>query len=96
MKKTVENANDNRSEWVTRDAILNLLSDDETARVSTMEASHQIAVGEEYIDLGHLDQGIRRVDATTRVKISEVLTRSTVSQDTWSKICARLAAGNRN
>jgi hypothetical protein len=41
-----------RSEQVTRDAILNLLTDDETARVSTAEVAIGLTEGEEYLGSG--------------------------------------------
>jgi hypothetical protein len=79
-----------RTEFVTRDAILNMLSDDEIARLSTREGGPALDVGDEYVDLKHLEGGVRRMTATTRVKISDVLPRGVVSDETWSKICARL------
>lgn len=61
------------TEFVTRAATLELLSDDDIARLSTREAGAALAVGEEYVDLKHLKNGVRRMTATTRVKISDVL-----------------------
>lgn len=81
-----------RTEFVTRDAILKLLSDDEIARLSTREGGPALAVGDEYVDLKHLKSGVRRMTAETRVKIGDVLPRRVVSDETWSKICARLAS----
>ena len=81
-----------RIEFVTRDAILKLLSDDEIARLSTREGGPALAVGDEYVDLKHLKNGVRRMTATTRVKISDVLPRRAVSAETWRKIRARLTS----
>ena len=80
-----------RAEQVARDMILKLLSNEETARVSTAEAAARLTEGEEYLDLEHLDQGIQRAKAETAVKMGNVLPRSAVSAETWSKILARLA-----
>ena len=44
---------------VTRDTILKLLSDEENARVATGEAGARLSEGDEYLDLLHLDQGVR-------------------------------------
>ena len=40
-----------RTEYITRDTILRLLSDDEIARVSTAETAAHLAKDDEYIDL---------------------------------------------
>ncbi|CAN5454955.1 hypothetical protein BH09MYX1_BH09MYX1_26810 [soil metagenome] len=90
-KNDTMNTDSTRSDYVTRDAILKLLSDEEVARVSTKEGGPALATGDEYVDLEHLHQGVRRMDATTKVKIGDVLPRSAVADTTWSKICARLA-----
>jgi hypothetical protein len=57
-----------RKEQVTRDSILNLLSDEENARVSTAEAAPRLAEGAEYLDLERLDRGVQRASATTANK----------------------------
>ena len=73
-----------RAEHVTRDAILKLLSDEEIAKVSTAEE------GAEYLDLEHLDQGVQRAQSSAKVTMGDVLPRSAVRDETWSKILARL------
>ena len=80
-----------RTEQVTRDAILNLLTDEETARVSTAEVATRLTEGAEYLDLEHLDQGVQRAKVATAVKMGHVLPRSAVSAETWRKILAQLA-----
>jgi hypothetical protein len=85
-----------RAERITREAILKLLSDEETAKVSAAEATPGLAEGEEYLDLEHLDLGVRRAEAaTTKITMGHVLPRSAVSPQTWSKILAQLAGGTR-
>ena len=56
-----------RAAYVSRDALLELLSDEEIAKVSTAEAASGLSQGDEYVDLEHLDQGVRRSDPGTKV-----------------------------
>ena len=81
-----------RNEYVTRDAILKLLSDEEIGRVSALEAGPPLVEGDEYLDLLHLDEGVRQVHPTTKVAIHQVLPRSAVRDETWTKICSRLGS----
>jgi hypothetical protein len=81
-----------RAEQVTRDTILNLLSDEENAKVSTAEAASRLAEGEEYLDLEHLDQGVQRAKpATAKATMGHVLPRSAVRDETWNELLAQLA-----
>lgn len=80
-----------KTETLTRETILGLLSDEENARVSTLEGGPELIVGSEYVDLEHPSRGVRRIEMQTTVKMSEVLPRSAVQDATWSKICARIA-----
>ena len=80
-----------RVELVARDTILKLLSDEETARVSTAEAATGLSDGAEYLDLEHIDQGIQRAKTATKVAMGHVVPRSAVSDGTWAKIVAQLA-----
>jgi hypothetical protein len=74
------------TEQVARNTILKLLSDEENARVSTGEAASRLTEGAEYLDLQHLDRGVQRAGIT----MGNVLPRSAVSDETWSKILAHL------
>jgi hypothetical protein len=80
-----------RAKQVARDNILKLLSDDEIAKVSSAEAASGLTEGGEYLDLEHLDRGVQRTRAATKVTLGHVLPRSAVSGETWSKVLARLA-----
>ena len=80
-----------RAEHVARDTILKLLSDEEIAKVSTAETASELPAGGEYLDLEHLDQGVQRAKAATKVTMGDVLPRSAVCDETWSKIIAQLA-----
>ena len=80
-----------RAEQVARDTVLKLLSDEETARVSTAETASRLTEGAEYVDLEHLERGVQRAKSASAVTMGHVLPRSAVSDETWSKIVAQLA-----
>ena len=82
--------NANRASEVSRDAILKLLSDEETARVSTAEGASGLTEGAEYLDLEHLDRGVQRAKAATVVTMGHVLPRRAVREETWRKILTQL------
>lgn len=69
-----------------RHAVLALLSDEEVARVSTLESEPQLAPGEEYLDLARPERGALRAQASSAISMKDVLPRSAVSAETWSKI----------
>jgi hypothetical protein len=79
------------AEHVAREAILNLLSSQEIAKVSTAEAATGLTEGQEYLDLEHLDQGVQQAKALTKATMGHVLPRNCVSAETWSTIVAKLA-----
>lgn len=79
-----------RAEYVTRETIMQLLSDDEIAKVSTAEAASALKDGTQYLDLEHLDQGVQRATAGTKVGVGHALPQSAVSSDTWGKIVGLL------
>jgi hypothetical protein len=80
---------DERASYLTRDAVLKLLSDAEVGRVSTAETAASLAAGDEYLDLEGLDHGIQRA-AGAPLPMGRVLPRKAVHADTWSKIVALL------
>ncbi len=80
-----------RTEYVTRDSVLKLLSDNELARVSTAETAARLSDGDEYIDLEHLEQGVRKAVGTT-TPMTRMLPRMAVHESTWTKILTHLAA----
>ena len=81
-----------RDELSTRNSIMMLLSDEETARVTTAEAGASLVEGSEFLDLEHLDRGIQRVSGAATPEMAEVIPRSAVGNDTWSKIVTRLSS----
>lgn len=72
---------------VTRERILELLTDEEVARVCTAEDEARLGEGEEYVDLAHLELGVRRGGATP---MARVLPRQAIGAATWAKIVAQL------
>ena len=83
--------NAQRIDYVTRDAILKLLSNDEIAKVSMAEAASGLAKGDEYLDLEHLDRGVLRAEPSIKVAMGHVVPRGAVSAESWSKILVQLA-----
>lgn len=81
--------NEKRTDYITRDSLLKLLSDDEVASVSTAEVSVRLSDGEEYLDLEHLEKGVQRADVTTS-PMKHLITRKAVQEKTWEKILAQL------
>lgn len=82
---------DKRAEYITRDSILRLLSNDEVARVSNAEVPGALADGDEYIDLDQLDRGVRRAQGAT-LRPGGILPKKAVREATWNAIVAKLAS----
>ncbi len=80
-----------REGLVRRESIIELLSDDEVAKVSTAEGSGHLSHGDEFIDLSRLDRGVRQADGVV-IPMANVLPRAAVDEQTWAKIVELLAA----
>ena len=80
---------DNRSPYVTRESVLMLLSDDETAAVATAETATRLPEGDEYLDMGQLEQGVQK-SHHSKTPMGRVLPKKSVHQDTWNKILKQL------
>lgn len=80
-----------REQYVSRDAILKLLSDAEVASVSMAEAAERLQKGDEYLDLEHLDWGVQTVVGAT-APMGRVLPKKAVQEETWGNIMKYLAA----
>lgn len=63
---------DDRDRYLTRERVLNLLSDDEIARVSTAESGPRLEYGEECLDLEALERGVQRAFSQRIVGIETV------------------------
>jgi hypothetical protein len=79
---------ENRTENLTRNSIMNLLSDDEIVRVSAAETA-RLSEGEEYLDRDHLDRGVRRATGVVTAT-AKVLAKNTIAEATWNKILTQL------
>ena len=86
----MQNPDTTRHELVTRDAILKLLSDQEVALVSSREDGPTLGMDDEYVDLAHLDQGVRRMSRDTSITMGAVVPRNAVLPATWDALCARV------
>lgn len=80
-----------RIAYVTRHAILMLLSDDEVSAVSAAETATKLAKGDHYIDLEQLSAGVRTADADAPA-MKNILPAKAVRRATWARIVKRLRA----
>jgi hypothetical protein len=86
-------SSDLSTSYTTRESILNLLSDDEVASVSTAETAPGLLDAEEYLDLERLEEGVQRAKGTTPV-MGRVLPRKAVHDATWAKILTQVTAAS--
>jgi len=82
--------NTTRSEYLTRDRVLKLLSDQEVASVSTAETADRLADGDEYLDLEHLHDGVQRAGSSA-APMGRVLPKKAIHEGTWDKLLQQLA-----
>jgi hypothetical protein len=85
---------DSRAEYVTRESIMKLLSDDEVARVSMAETAQNLSKNDEFIDLEHVSDGVKGA-AGVPARMGTVLPRKAVHPDTWTKILAHFTSATR-
>ncbi len=84
-----------RDEYLARDSILKLLSDDEIAKVSVAETAASLSEGDEYLDLEKPGEGVQRADGIV-VPIGRVLPKKAVHADTWRQLLAELGAQQKD
>jgi hypothetical protein len=80
---------DQHNEYITRNALMNLLSDDEVACVADAETAARLKFGEEYVDLEQPGEGVRRF-GDYAVSMGAVLPRKSVPELTWMQILRQL------
>ncbi|MEQ1719287.1 MAG: hypothetical protein ABL907_25420 [Hyphomicrobium sp.] len=80
----------NRADFAKREEIMALLSDGEIAKVSSAETAAGLADGAEYLDLEHLELGVLRASAATKVTMAHALPKAAVRPETWTKVLARV------
>jgi hypothetical protein len=73
---------------VTRETILKLLSDEENAKLSTLEDGKSLTPDEQYVDLEHPERGVQT--AGSGGNIGSLLPRQAVHEETWQKIVAMI------
>jgi hypothetical protein len=76
-----------RANYVSRDAILKLMSNDEIAKVSTAEAAAGLKAEGEFFDLEHLGDGIHQNDTAAPV----TLDHAAFLIEAWNSILAQMA-----
>ncbi len=74
-----------RTDHLRRTRVINLLTDNEVVRVSMAETTRALEEGEEYLDLLHLDAGVRRAPRDVP-EIRNALPRNAVQESTWRKL----------
>ena len=80
-----------KKDTLTREALLELLTDAEVAKVSLAEDASRLVEGDEYVDLTDPSAGIQQVQASPRTPPGHALPRSSVSDASWTKIVQLLA-----
>ena len=80
-----------RVDQSARNAIMMLLTDEETARVATAQAGARLADGAEFLDLEQLERGIQRAASRTPIAMGHIIARSAVGNDTWNRIVTHLS-----
>ena len=84
-----------QAEFRARDRILEMLSDTEMAKVSSAETASSLDEGEEYLDLEHLEQGVKQADGSNS-PMGHVLPRRAVREKTWSQILTQLPQSSKS
>jgi hypothetical protein len=78
-----------RSEYLTRDRILKLLSDQEVASVATAETAESLTDGDEYLDLDRLHEGVQKAGSSA-TPMGHVLPKKAIHESTWGKLLKQL------
>jgi hypothetical protein len=81
--------NPTRSEYLTRDRVLKLLSDQDVAGVATAETSEPLTDGDEYLDLAQLHEGVQRAGSSA-APMGRVVPKKAVDGSTWAKLLTQL------
>ncbi len=72
--------------------LLQLLSDEEAARVAPAETSW-LHEGDEYVDLDAVQHGVQRARGTSGRRRHRILARRAIRQETWERVVDRLHRG---
>ena len=85
---------DTRTDYLTRDSVLKLLSDAEVASVSRAETASRLPDGDEFLDLHQLARGVQRACGST-TNMGNVLPRKAIHEGTWSRMLTIIDADSR-
>jgi len=81
--------NETRNEYLTRERVLKLLSDQEVASVATAEMAESLADGDEYLDLERLHEGVLKAGSSA-TPMGRVLPKKAIHESTWGKLLKQL------
>jgi hypothetical protein len=81
--------NATRNEYLARDRILKLLSDQEVASVATAETAERLTAGDEYLDLERLHEGVQKAGSSA-TPMGRVLPKKAIHESTWGKLLKQL------
>jgi hypothetical protein len=76
---------------MTREDILQILSEGEVASIGVANMQAQLGNGDEYLDLENLRSGVQRAK-TGVTPMGHVLPRKAIYEDTWRRVLRRLKA----
>ncbi len=82
--------NDQKKTFTLRERVLELLTDDETSKVSRAETATHLNAGDEYLDLEALSKGVLKADGAA-MDMGRALPKKSVAQKTWGNILTMLA-----
>jgi hypothetical protein len=82
--------NEHRKQYFTRNHIMKLLSAEDVASVNGAETAAPLMDGDVYLDLSHLEQGVRRARGQTTPN-GPVLPKKAVQDQTWKNVLTHLA-----
>lgn len=76
-------------DFISRESLLKILSDDEASRLRMNEPATQLGDGDEFIDLMEIERGVQRAG---EVNPKDVLPRKALHENTWRKIVTNVNA----
>jgi hypothetical protein len=74
-----------RLAYVSREHLLTLLGPKDAAVVTEAEARASVSIGEDYLDLHHLEHGVRKANGYAG-KLTNVLSKRAVSEELWLRV----------
>ena len=81
--------NKEKATYTMRERVLELLTDDETSKVSKAETAAGLTDGDEYLDLEQLSQGVMKAHGES-IAMGSALPKKSVQPQTWATILTML------